>query len=740
MKKRWKDHYYLPTFLLYYFAILLIPISVVIFTYIVSYNNNKENMIQMQTDNLYQKAVLCDSYIQSAKQLAYQLSNNYQIKGFINSLPPSADNTAAADMYHMYKMLMPYVTTCNYEDIWIGFKKSQTVISSNVVYSDMKVFWREKYQNIFPVYDEWLEWFFDGKKEGVLLQHSQSGEEEISLLTYRANIYTGVQANHSSIFVKFDLDYIQGILENMEAERQDCMLIYEDQYLFENKDVQYSKLKEEIKERSERKGYFSSEIHGKKTVIAFYKSVWFDGIYVSVIQEKAIWDNLADVRRGFMVIVLLTIFFALISIIFFALRTAAPWSKLLHVINIEPEGKKVPLSIINQQVEMIVHKNSRLSEQLENLKDSMRKNVVTSAMTGQYKDGEELITCFEELGIYIRSGIYIVIIATINEIDTNKENSLYRFILNEIIQKKLSGLVGFYEMDIQNEMVLLNMDAKNYVDVLSQIEAQVSEIQVLIQKEYDVNISFSGSMCDKLENIFQCSQEARAAMRYEEKRNNLSVSWFRKGEKIQKERYQYSLTTETDLLREVTKGNLNKVKSILEKIEEDNFKRNQCTKENQEKLAEAMAATFYRLLEENNELEDRIQERTVILQQTPEFHSLCLIFAEAAEYFKHGIYANEDLNNKILWFVNNNYTNNQMSLTMVADNFEITEIFLSKFFKEKNGMNFSKYIESLRMEKAQELLKDSSLSVQVISERVGYNSPQVFRRGYKKVYGKTPRE
>jgi len=93
---------------------------------------------------------------------------------------------------------------------------------------------------------------------------------------------------------------------------------------------------------------------------------------------------------------------------------------------------------------------------------------------------------------------------------------------------------------------------------------------------------------------------------------------------------------------------------------------------------------------------------------------------------------------QIIDFIDANYQDCQISLASVASKFNITESYLSRFFKEQTGENFSKYIERLRMEKAHELLNKQNLPVSAVAEKVGYNYPQVFRRVYKRYFGITP--
>jgi two-component system response regulator YesN len=81
-----------------------------------------------------------------------------------------------------------------------------------------------------------------------------------------------------------------------------------------------------------------------------------------------------------------------------------------------------------------------------------------------------------------------------------------------------------------------------------------------------------------------------------------------------------------------------------------------------------------------------------------------------------------------------------ISLELLADKLNITGAYLSTYFKEKNGINFSDYINAYRMNKAKELLELTNLKIQEISERVGYHNVNSFIRMFKKVTGIPPGE
>ncbi len=85
-------------------------------------------------------------------------------------------------------------------------------------------------------------------------------------------------------------------------------------------------------------------------------------------------------------------------------------------------------------------------------------------------------------------------------------------------------------------------------------------------------------------------------------------------------------------------------------------------------------------------------------------------------------------------YIRENYGNPQLSLSLVGEEFYITEVYLSKLFKKATGENFSHYVEGVRMTHAKELL-DQGCKVSEVIRQTGYNSPQVFRRAWKRYYG-----
>ncbi|WP_055106189.1 response regulator transcription factor [Paenibacillus ihumii] len=93
---------------------------------------------------------------------------------------------------------------------------------------------------------------------------------------------------------------------------------------------------------------------------------------------------------------------------------------------------------------------------------------------------------------------------------------------------------------------------------------------------------------------------------------------------------------------------------------------------------------------------------------------------------------------KIKSYVKENYKD--ASLEEVARIVHMNANYLSFFFKQKTGQNFSDYLIRTKMEVALHLLQDVSYKTYEVSEMVGYSNAKNFTRTFKSYYGKTPSE
>ncbi len=88
-------------------------------------------------------------------------------------------------------------------------------------------------------------------------------------------------------------------------------------------------------------------------------------------------------------------------------------------------------------------------------------------------------------------------------------------------------------------------------------------------------------------------------------------------------------------------------------------------------------------------------------------------------------------------YINRNYSST-LSVEMLASQVYLTPDYLSRLFKKSTKKSLSQYIRQVRMEKASELLRTTSLKVIDIGIEVGYPNYSYFCQSFREYYGKSP--
>ena len=93
----------------------------------------------------------------------------------------------------------------------------------------------------------------------------------------------------------------------------------------------------------------------------------------------------------------------------------------------------------------------------------------------------------------------------------------------------------------------------------------------------------------------------------------------------------------------------------------------------------------------------------------------------------------------IIHYCYDNYTED-ISLQSLANAVHVSHFYISHIFNERLHISFRDYINSLRIEKACELIRANELTITEIAYEVGYNSIRTFDRCFMKIEGVSPKE
>ncbi len=91
-------------------------------------------------------------------------------------------------------------------------------------------------------------------------------------------------------------------------------------------------------------------------------------------------------------------------------------------------------------------------------------------------------------------------------------------------------------------------------------------------------------------------------------------------------------------------------------------------------------------------------------------------------------------------FIRENFSTD-ITLSALAKKFSLSSEHFSRMFKKETGLGFSKYLNSLRLQYAEQLLRsEESKNITQIAELCGFEDSNYFSKKFKEVYGTSPKK
>ncbi len=130
-----------------------------------------------------------------------------------------------------------------------------------------------------------------------------------------------------------------------------------------------------------------------------------------------------------------------------------------------------------------------------------------------------------------------------------------------------------------------------------------------------------------------------------------------------------------------------------------------------------------------------IQTIEQIKAETKKMFASALAFRGAQVHNQHGLVIH-----RVKEYIGHHYANSELSLNIVAAQVNLSPSHFSTVFSRETGETFIEYLTRIRIDKAKELLRTTSLKSFEIADRVGYGDPHYFSTVFKKNTGLTPIE
>jgi len=405
------------------------------------------------------------------------------------------------------------------------------------------------------------------------------------------------------------------------------------------------------------------------------------------------------------------------------------------------EGGSISLSGVEQAVRTMKIDRANLNLMMESQKRQLQEALFRQLVYGISGNEAQMEIQLEYVGVKIGGeqfkarALYLLMQESSDEVapESLLSGENHRFLVNNLLMQYSERFIPLLLENRNQIAILYIVDDENEL-------APVSELYRQIELETGIRVNFYlGGSFTQLRHARHSFTEARRLMLSDtlQKERFLAVS----DSKEYMNTFEYTAAEEELLLNLIDKNAAEEIDALLDRIYHNNFVKRSLS-------ASMCEMLYYRLLSTvvQKDSTPRITDPELAAPRGDTnpgkffraFRQHIGKLCDLAEQKKQE--ARRQIDDDILAFVNENITNNQLSICMLAMRYGRSESYLSVRFKEKAGMTFSNYVEQMRVRLASEMLAERGSSITEISERVGYNSSSAFGRAYKRVMGCTPSE
>lgn len=421
------------------------------------------------------------------------------------------------------------------------------------------------------------------------------------------------------------------------------------------------------------------------------------------------------------------------------------------------------LTSVLENMKEKVDQRKQEKERLENLtkvSQDYRKNAqmirskAIEALVTCSQDVQESVSQLRDLGIELNATQYRVAVFDIDlysdmyQIDMEKqqESALMAFVLfnisDEIVNQENAGIA--YQEGNNRVCVLFYGDAvKNSGNTVMEI---CGEIQQKVKEVIGMDVSICvGNRVKHLEELIISYNNAFLALQYRYLLGGamlLDLESQKLGTNISLHEQLQELT---DALKSGRKESMDLVFSRMEEEIKGAMveKSRACLYLHQ---IIRSVRTVYEMVESDSEKIQRKQDE--LLQKVAEQKTFQLAIGIVKEYAQQVMEELVNLNSSsgqrqavmAIDYIQNNYMDPDLSLNSLCNYLCISTSHFSTIFKEVTGETFMEVLIRTRMQKAKELLENTTLKNYEIAEKVGFSDPHYFGISFKKMTGKTPTE
>ncbi|QUL55728.1 AraC family transcriptional regulator [Paenibacillus tritici] len=733
-----------------YAVILCIPVILSVIIYGQTREVVKNEIKLASRAMLQQVRYIVDGELLQTESLATQLAVHSEVKSFLSS--------ASGNAYKIYELkqeLGRMLTANNFiKEINLYSKPLQSVLSSET-YIDEYSFYEMKLQTDSFVYGDWQELTREYHSGKYALLPLKNPDNKVTYTPFYIRSLP-IQATADvtgALIIPLNVDTMMTMLANIDWVERGRVFIMDTngQIMIQNAGGTMIE-PSAYREWDERgTGTFTGTFQGVESMITIESSDTTGWKYISVFPTDVFWEHAGGMRTMNMLGLLLCFVIGSAVIYYFARKNYNPVKELVSVFARNPvqdTGKYLDeYSFIRRNVLETIRERDAT-----NKKHDQQLRVLQNYYLGRLLKGQaDRNTPFTELAktykLQWTTGSFAVLLFYIDSGDDGiTDLELSQFIVSNIVADLIGSrwTINFTDVDGMLAAVV-NIDPERAGQWKDEIEDDLAQAYEFITLRYKLRFTTVGSELQTgLEGVHLAFLQALEAQEYRSVLGDEMLIWHG-SIKTSESSYFFTVNDQILLINLLKADEFEQANHMINSILQQAFQREQ-SHEISKCILLDVATTMIKAIPDQEQTriawdEWRPLKRLLSCSTKPEFEQELLdIFERVCTVLrsKPNLQASAGIGEKVTAFVQENYSDKNLSVSQIGDHFSLTPQYVSRLFREQTGqVGLRDYISQTRVEAAKALLLEGA-SIDDTAEKVGFASSHAFIRVFKKYEGITP--
>jgi AraC-like DNA-binding protein len=733
-----------------YVSILIIPLFISSFVYYKSGKTLEREIIRANESLLNQVQYVMDTNLRELSRLAVELDFNSNVSEIINS-DLIVEDWRRFSVYKLVGELRLYNISNDFiSDLAIYFKRNNLVVTP-IGSNEGKDYYEINVKGLGISYEEWNR-LINEKYSG---KYTVIGESNKLVYIKSLPILEPKDAYVNVIITLNDIFFKQTIRNIRWLEKGNAFILDKNNQIIsstntmESNSVKYEELSDN--------GFIYKKINGKDVILAYTTSKETDWKYVSVIPEEVFWEKAQYIRKLVFISFPICIILGGVAVYFFLRKNYKPISELTHEFADRSgfgfNSDMNEYSFMREAMSKTIKEKEKISQMLEQQRSFQRYNFLLNLLKGRLEGLKYIHESLSFFDINFISDTFAVIFIYVNDycnifnnlgnIDEVEKSDLARYAITNIIEELINRKNKGYFTDADGMLVcLVNLREETIDTAKMDILQAVNEAQSFIRERF--NIGFTAAISNVHSTIFGISEAYQEVAQLMEYKMVMGIEKIITYDDIPRDgdtRYQYTLETEQKLINYIRVGEFEYAKDLFEGILVTNFHRSKISAKLKRCFMVDIVGTILRVSEEA-QLQYSEVEHILDCKSTEDMKNEILKVIEKAcnniNNLKQVVNKGNDFIEKSIELIKNNFSDENLNISFIADNLDISPDYLSRIFKNHTGESMLDYICKIRLTKAKELLVKKESIIAEIAKETGFSNVNTFIRIFKKHEGVTP--